>query len=573
MNDSFQPISTDTTLRQKTGSWKYLQPVYHNKAAPCRAGCPTGNDIPAIVDGMMRGKLDEALERLLWENPFPSITGRVCHHPCEASCNRTHYDVAVSIHQLERFLGDYGLQRNKQVRAIAPPKGKRVAVAGSGPAGLAAAYHLARLGYEVTVFEAQQEPGGVLRYGIPENRLPKEILRQELQKVYALGVRIRTGQRLGEDVSLEDLKHYDAVFLATGAGQGQALSIPGQELAGVLEGLEFLRTVNEGHAPQPGPRVCVIGGGNTAMDVARTALRLGKQVSVLYRRTRAQMPAIPDEVEEALAEGVQLHELVAPVRVLGSGAVTGVELVRMQLGAPDASGRRQPVPIENSNFRLQADAVITAIGEAADLSILRDKLLTGRNVLRVDQVGRTSDERVFAGGDLIDQPHTVVDAIASGKRAAMAIDLFLRGKDLSDALDELRVGQGTSLSMRRYALGTRDGETDLKAVVQYRDLNTDYFKASASTALPQRQAGAVEGDFSETVSGYNAGQALGEAERCFQCGLCTQCDNCLVFCPDLAILRAQDGQGYLVNYDYCKGCGICAFECPRQVIDMVRQGL
>jgi len=446
-----QPITLGSTLINKTGSWKYMRPVYHNKTAPCSSHCPVGNDIQGVMGLLVQRDVEGAWERLVWENPFPSITGRVCHHPCEAACNRTPFDEPLNIHHVERFLGDYGLKNRKAVAPLAAASGKRVAVVGSGPAGLASAYHLARLGYAVVVYESLPEPGGVLRYGIPENRLPKDILGQEVQRVRDLGVEIRCNAKVGTDVAFHALEAYDAVFLATGVGKSRKLGIPGEELSGVLSGLDFLERLNHGQHVELGDRVAVIGGGNTAIDVARSAIRLGKAVQILYRRSRQEMPAIVDEIEEALAEGVVLEPLLSPVRVHGRNhRVCELELQRMTLGEPDEGGRRRPLPVEHSNFRMPTDTVIAAIGERADLDFLPESLTENSSVVRVDQVGRTALEKVFAGGDIVDQPHTVVDAIASGKRAAMAIDMHLNGHDLVEVLKRIRVGTHGSLSMRRY---------------------------------------------------------------------------------------------------------------------------
>lgn len=571
------PVTLGTTRGNKTGSWKYLRPVYRDVTAPCREGCPNGNDIQAVMRLLADGDLDGAWTRLVTENPFPAVTGRVCHHPCETACNRGRFDEALAIHHIERFLGDYGLTRGKRVSPLRDAqKAERVAVVGAGPAGLAAAYHLARLGYEVTVFEAEAEPGGVLRYGIPSYRLPKEVLEGEIERITALGVRIRTRTRLGREVTWDELDD-DAVFVATGAGESRALNVPGEELEGVYQGLEFLKRLNTGGDVQIGERVAVIGGGNTAIDVARSAVRLGAHVQILYRRTREEMPAIPDEVEEALAEGVELHPLLAPLAIHGrEGRGHELELIRMELGEPDESGRRRPVPIEGSNHRIAFDTVITAIGERPDLSFMPAELGDRANVLHVNGVGRTPIENVFAGGDIVDQPHTVVDALASGKRAAMAIDRLFQGQDLSEALEGVRVGRKGALSMRQYLAGRESDGADPGRVADFEELNLSYFESSERVPMPRRSVRDFHGDFEELAQGYAEAMALAEASRCFNCGSCTECDNCLVFCPDFAVLRngmgTRVGQPYVVDYDYCKGCGICAYECPRGAIGLVREG-
>ncbi len=573
-------ITWDTTRVNKTGSWRYVRPVYRDKTPPCSAGCPAANDIERVLLRVACGDLEAAWERLVAENPFPAITGRVCHHPCEAACNRRQFDEPLAIREVERFVGDWGLRAGKRVRPLVERKsGHRVAVVGAGPAGLACAYHLARLGHKVTVFEANPEPGGVLRYGIPDYRLPKDVLKAELRKLDDLGVELVTNARVGRDVPWEELQQHDAIFVATGVWRSRRLNVPGEDLQGVLSGLEFLKALNSGQRVELGERVAVIGGGNTAMDVARSALRLGKRVLIAYRRTREEMPAIPEEIEEALAEGAELMELVAPVRVLEqNGRVAGIELQKMRLGEPDESGRRRPVPIEGSEFTLDVDTVITAIGEAPDFAGLPEELYQGQSVVPIDELGRAPLQKVFAGGDIVDQPHTVVDAIASGKRAAIAIDLFLKGRlnaGAREALQRSRVAQG-GLSMRRYLEDPEALMIDNAQTVEYDQLNTAYFRKAKRLTAMERPAEARVQDFAEVKLGFDADEATMEAERCFHCGVCNECDNCWVFCPDFAVQRDAsangDGRPYLIDYDYCKGCGICAHECPRHVIELVREG-
>jgi 2-oxoacid:acceptor oxidoreductase delta subunit (pyruvate/2-ketoisovalerate family) len=567
------PVTLGSTLYNKTGTWKYVRPIYQNKTAPCIEACPAGTDIEGYVALLSEGKINEAWQTILWENPFPAILGRVCYHPCESACNRLQFDEPLGIHNLERFVGEYGIDRDLSVRPLAKKKkNKRIAVVGSGPAGLAAAYFLARLGYPVTIFEAMPEPGGVLRYGIPEYRLPKEILDREIQRVRDLGVVIVTDARLGDNVSLDELHAFDAVFLATGAHRSRRLGIPGEELPGVLSGIEFLRKLNSGESVTVGEKVAVIGGGNTAMDAARSALRLGGKVTIVYRRSRKEMPAIEDEIEEALREGIELMTLAAPVRVLAEdGRVTGLECIRMRLGEPDDSGRRRPIPIEGSEFRLAVDTVIAAIGELADLSFAPGELAAENDLIPIDSSGATRLPGFFAGGDVVDQPRTVVNAVASGKRAAIAIDCYLKGDDAHAVLQGLRVGGLGSLSMRRYVEGNAE-QADPSQVVRFENLNLNYFEPLPRHPMPERDVAERVQGFDEVNLGYTVQEALAEAARCFNCGVCTQCDNCLVFCPDFAVQRDGSNGAYRIDYDYCKGCGICAYECPRDAITMVREG-
>ncbi|MFB6286301.1 MAG: NAD(P)-binding protein [Candidatus Bipolaricaulia bacterium] len=563
------PMTSGNTRGNKTGSWRFLRPIYRDATAACREGCPNANDVQSAMRLLADGDLDGAWQALVWDNPFPAITGRVCHHPCEDVCNRAKFDDALGIHSVERFLGDHALREAKRVPKLCEHQSTSVAVIGAGPAGLACAYHLARLGHGVTIYEADEEPGGVLRYGIPNYRLPKDILEGEIERVLDLGVRLVTGTRLGEDRPWEELADFDATFIATGLGRSRQLDVSGEDLQGVHDGLEFLRTLNTGGTIDVGDRVAVIGGGNTAMDVARSARRLGAEVDVFYRRSRDEMPAIADEIDEALEEDVEIHTLLSPVAIHGDDRVASIELVRMRLGEPDDSGRRRPIPIEGEAITREVDSVITAIGEGPDFSFMPETLQTTRNVITVDDIGRTRDPNVWAGGDVVEQPHTVVDALASGKRAAMAIDRTFDDADPSAIREEVRLGRADGLSMRRYVQGDSAG-VDPERVVEYDDVNPHYFPHKQRTPTTKRNGyHDLAGDFEEVELGFIDSFAQREANRCFNCGTCTECDNCFVFCPDLAVLRTGDPERpYRIDTGYCKGCGICAHECPRGAIEL-----
>jgi 2-oxoacid:acceptor oxidoreductase delta subunit (pyruvate/2-ketoisovalerate family) len=549
-------MSLGSTLYNKTGSWRYVRPIYRDKMSPCNQACPAGEDIVGYLQMVKKGQVEQALQRILEENPFPGVCGRVCPHPCESECNRAQLGGAIAIHAMERFLSDLPHARHlPRLQPTAPPESK-IAVIGSGPAGLSCAYQLARRGYEVTVFEALPVAGGMMRVGIPSYRLPREVLEAEIAAIASLGVDICTGVRLGGNLSFDDLHDYQAVFLAVGQHRSRKLDVPGEDADGVMPGLAFLCEINLGKDVRVGSRVAVVGGGNTAMDAARAAIRLGApEVTILYRRSRHEMPAVADEIEETEQEGIPIEFLTSPVEVLTEdGHVTGLRCVRMRLGAPDESGRRRPQPIAGSEYTLAADTVIPALGQEADLAFLDESLQMERGLILISNATLTSRQSVFAGGDAATGFGTVAHAIGSGKRAALAIDRHLRGEAL-DTFPSLE---------EQVRVAPREVDP---TVVHFEDINLAYFDEEPRTPQPQRNAAERIKDFAEVNQGFSESDAQREAERCFSCGTCNQCDTCWLFCPDVAIHRV-DHQGYEVNYDYCKGCGVCAEECPREAIVM-----
>lgn len=557
------PASIASTLYNKTGSWRYMRPVYRERTPPCNDACPAGEDIVAWLGLVADRRFAEAWEVLRQENPFPGVCGRVCPHPCEMQCNRERMGGAIAIHHAERFLADWAAAQGLAPTPQKPTRPEKVAVIGSGPAGLSCAYHLARRGYPVTVYEADPLPGGMLRTGIPAYRLPRDVLDREIAAIQALGVEIRTGRKLGADLSWDDLAGYAAVFLAVGQQLSRALGVPGEEAAGVLHGLVFLKRLNLGEKVEIGKRVAVIGGGNTAMDAARAARRLGSDVTVVYRRSRAEMPAIAEEVDEAEEEGVHFHFLAAPVQVLCEGGrVRGMRCVRMQLGEPDASGRRRPEPLPGSEFDLEADTIIPALGQEADLSCLPAGVTQEKGAIQIELCGRTAQERIYAGGDAATGFGTVTAAIGSGKRAALAIDRALRGEPH---------GEFPPLDRNVRAV-PRPMAPD---VVSFEELNRTHLHFAARPPERHRPVEERLRDFGESNPGLDEETIVAEGIRCFSCGTCNRCDNCLVFCPDISILRRGDWVTeypvypfFEVDYDYCKGCGICAAECPRRAITM-----
>jgi NADPH-dependent glutamate synthase beta subunit-like oxidoreductase len=541
------PFSRGTSEIFLTGHWSSKKPSWSEATSPCRQACPIGNDIARALSAASRGSLDEALGIFRENNPFPGVCGRVCYHPCEADCNRNELDKAVNIRGLERYLSDHGHVTPEPKLT----KEKRVAVVGSGPAGLSAAYHLVRSGYPVTVFEAMSEPGGMLMYGIPEYRLPKAILRKEIEYIAHLGAEIRTGVRVGKEISLRTLKEeFDAIFLAVGAHKGMAVE-------GTIEGIAFLRQVNSGQKIDLGKKVAVIGGGNTAIDCARAALRLGVQeVSIIYRRSRAEMPALSEDVECVEAEGVKIEFLATPKRI-ASGKI---ECLRVRLGSPDSSGRPQPMTVEGSEFSLSADTVIAAVGQAPEADFVADfgVSVDARGVITTSPSTGTNVAGVFAGGDGAGVRAFVADAVASGKKGALAIRCYLEGSDEGYEYERRRLGKGSSFSF-----DVPEG-IDLKEVITADKLN--YISIPYAQRNDNPETSATVSSFAEVLGGLDSGQAERESARCFKCGTCTQCDLCFLLCPDISIKR--DERGYTVDVDYCKGCGVCAATCPRHAIEM-----
>jgi len=566
----YLPISLASMAWNKTGNWRYLKPQFENKIPPCNEGCPAGQDIEGAMFLIGEGKVLEAWELFKEENPFPGVCGRVCFHPCESSCNRKDFDEAVSINALERFLADTASRQGKRLSLKRERRKEKIAVIGSGPAGLTCAYHLTRLGYGVTVFESLPVLGGMLRVGIPEYRLPKKTLEEEIDQILELGVKVEVNAHFGRDFLLSDLKEYQAIFLAMGSHRSKNLGIPGEKAEGVMSGVEFLKDINQGKEVRLGKRVAVIGGGNTAFDAARTALRLGAKPFILYRRTREEIPALAAEIMEAEEEGIEISYLVSPVRLMvENGKVSRLECLKNRLGPADEDGRRRPIEIKGSNFFLEVDQVIAAIGEEADLSALPKKIGWKENVILADERGATKQRGVFAGGDIIQQPRTVVHAIGSGKRAAIFIDCFLKGNQWEGLFDVLRIGERGSLSIKRYLQGEEERRPLSNKTVRLKDLNLDYFDYKKRKKMPKAQISKRLESFAEVNLGFSEETAREEAGRCFNCGVCNLCDNCYIFCPDVAIQKQDDSQ--VIDYDHCKGCGICVEECPRDALVLVEE--
>jgi 2-oxoacid:acceptor oxidoreductase delta subunit (pyruvate/2-ketoisovalerate family) len=550
----------------KTGAWRTQRPFYENKTPPCNAACPAGNDVVGFIQKITQDDFEGAWHLIREENPFPGTCGRVCFHPCETKCNRGSYDEPIAIHALERFAADFASQLPQKIEKISAQGRGKIAVIGSGPAGMSCAYHLAKLHYNVTVFESFTQTGGVLRMGIPSYRLPRNVLDREISNIEASGVEIRTGVPIGEKTKIEELKDYQAIFIATGAHRSRGLHIPGEKGKGIFSGLDLLKRINLDGKVRIGEKVAVIGGGNTAIDVARSVIRLGKKATILYRRSKEEMPAFEEEIVEALEEGVKIRYLVNPIRVQRKESLKRLECLRMKLGEKDEGGRRKPVPVPNSNFFTEADTVIVAAGEEIETSFLPKGVGKREGIVLTQMDGRTDVEGIFAGGDLASIQRTVAYAIGSGKKAAMAIDCYVKGNDSEEAIRQILIGEGPSLSIFRYL---HPGERPRNPhVVTFEELNMDYFEPAKKQRESKRLPKDRIKEFAEVTSGLTENAGVREAERCFSCGTCNECENCYIFCPDASILMKGEKISQQVDYDFCKGCGICFVECPRRAISL-----
>ncbi len=549
----------------KTGAWRNVTPHYVKRLPPCRSGCPVGNDIKGWLVAAGKGNWDEAARLLIAEQPLPSICGRVCYHPCETACNRGEFDGSVSIRSVERVLGDKIIEHNL-LPEVRSGNGGNILVIGSGPAGLSAAWMLALLGHSVEIHERADEPGGLLRYGIPAYRLPRNVLSKEINRLEKLGVTIRCGMNPQID-SIASLKNgFDALFLSPGAAGHRSSGIKGATQNSVLGAIEFLTQVSAGSAPDIGSKVLVIGGGNSAIDAARTALRIGSDVTILYRRTRSEMPAYHEEVEAALEEGVKIEFLISPVSLETDG-VQRLRCIHTKLGAPDDSGRRRPEPIVGSEFDLPVDMILDAVGEYPDITQLTTDNSEVEPIIDNDSWGRTELEGVFVGGDFIGGDRTVAHAIGSGKRSGMVIDQYLRGNS-SESLDEYLMGQNDAVTADGYI--NRANPYDRIKPVQFHNINMAYHPSISQIHETETAPNDRASNFNEIVEGLSYELAINEANRCFHCGECDDCGNCHVFCPDGAVVRDSVTNALSFDLEHCKGCGICEVECPRAAIEMVK---
>lgn len=558
-----------STEDNKTGSWRFLKPRYEEKTAPCSVACPAGEDIGRIEALTNQGMFKEAWETILRENPFPGVCGSVCYHPCEAVCNRGEFDEAVAINAMERFLADTARKNEfKPFLTNLSAKKEKIAVVGGGPSGLSAAYFLTLLGYNCDVFEAETEPGGVLRWGIPQYRLPLPVLERDISLIKDQGVQIKTGIHISKEFLKEAGESYNAVFIGCGYSRSRKLEIPGEDLEGIKDGRAFLNRIRHGERPRLDGLSVIIGGGNTAIDVARSVVRLGGTPLIAYRRRKQDMPAFPDEIELALDEGVVLKELVIPVSVVPDKGDYVVTLHHMKIMGEDDRGRALVEPDGNKTEEMRVKNIFKAIGEEAAESWC-DPPHKGEGIVTLNNSTldcRTGSAVLVFGGDLTNEIKSVVHAVASGKEAAIALDiLFREGLDTVESkIRDCLVGDGSFCSMEIYMKGPRFDRSS--HVVSYSEINADYFYLSQRITQPRLLREERLATFDEVNLKVSASMAIKETERCFNCGLCNQCDNCYLFCPDLSIVRDKTPQGRHINYDYCKGCGICVVECPRNAM-------
>lgn len=536
-----------------TGNWRSIRPVYRDKLPPCNNACGTNEKIQGYLDLVKRGKYLDAYALIKEDMPFPSVTGRVCYHPCETACNRGQYDEAISIRAVERFLGDLGQALQRDVVKPGKPNGKKVAVVGSGPAGHSAAYQLARLGYKVTILEKSPKAGGLNRGGIPDWVLPQHVLDREVERLIELGIAIKTNTEVGKDVSWDSLKKdYDAVVLAVGLTEPNSVRAEGENKQGVIYGLPFLRDIGMGTSKvKLGARVAVIGGGNTAIDCAREALRQGavEVTMITVEGNPKEMPCVPEDFHDMMEEGVELIHGRAMTAVLGNGKVEALQLYPAKFsGAINAS----PITINKdvAAEKFAVDNVIIAVGQHASLAWLPAEFKNERGTIKVDRFGRLGDTNFFAAGDIVQlgsgQPLMVVNAVGDGKRVAFNLDKALRGENLEP---------------RKIAIDV---------IVDLNRMNMTYFPHFPRVQQGMLNPTSRKKTQDEVILAFTEEQAVEEAGRCFSCGTCNACDNCYLVCPEPCIARSDRSNGlYKILVDYCKGCRVCIEECPTGCLEGV----
>ncbi len=553
-------LDPGSSLANKTGTWRTERPVYVDLLPPCNHACPAGENIQLWLNRAEEGGggYEAAWRQIMQDNPLPAIMGRVCYRPCETACNRAQVDSAVGINSVEGFLGDEAIRQGWTIPVTAPDSGRRVLVVGAGPSGLSAAYHLRLLGHQVTLRDTAPWAGGMMRFGIPAYRLPRDVLEAEVGRILAMGVTWEGGQTVTDIEAAMTDGGFDAAFLAVGAQHGKRADIPAGDSAKILDAVTLLHAVDGASPPLLGRRVAVYGGGNTAMDAARTARRLGAtDAVVVYRRTRDRMPAHEIEVEEAVEEGVRMMWLSTIARA-DEGSVT---IEKMKL---DETGFPQPT---GEFTTLDADTVVLALGQEAELSLLDG--VPGINiadgVVRVGPDLMTGHPGIFAGGDMVPAERTVTVGIGHGKRAAHSIDAWLRThQDGNEAVTPAAASQAAAVEPA--AGEPAAGELRLADASR---LNTWYYADAPASVRPQLEAARRITTFDEVTGGLDEKTAVYEARRCLSCGNCFECDNCFGVCPDNAVVKLGPGSRYEIDLDYCKGCGICVTECPCGAIEMI----
>ena len=531
-------LDVGSSLANRTGSWRTERPVYVDRLPPCNNACPAGENIQKWLYHAESGDYETAWRTLTQDNPLPAVMGRVCYHPCEGACNRAQIDEAVGINSVERFLGDTAIRNGW---TFAPPQtetGKRVLIVGAGPSGLSAAYQLRRIGHAIEIHEAGPFAGGMMRFGIPKYRLPRDVLDAEIKRITDLGVTLKLNSKVNRITDSMKAGKFDAAFLAVGAHIGKRAYIPAGSAAKILDAVSLLRSMEGEDRPLLGRRVVVYGGGNTAIDAARTAKRLGAtEAIIVYRRTRDRMPAHDFEVEEALQEGIMMKWL-STIKRMDEGVLTVEKMQLDEKGFPQPTGEFET---------LETDSLVLALGQDVDLSLLDEVpgLQIKDGVVQVDTNMMTGHAGIFAGGDMVPSERTVTVAVGHGKKAARHINAWLRGE--------------AYIAPERHELASID------------KMNSWYYADAPKTVRPMLEIVRRQSTFEEVQGGLDETNALYEARRCLSCGNCFECDNCYGVCPDNAVIKLGSGKRFRFNYDYCKGCGVCAQECPCGAIKMITE--
>jgi len=527
----------DLTREKRTGPVRTQRPLYADLLPPCNNACPAGENIQAWLAQAQAGNYKKAWETLIENNPLPAVHGRVCYHPCEDSCNRARLDNAVSIHAVERFLGDRANKKGWQVRPKGKPSGKRVLVVGAGPSGLSAAYHLTRLGHSVEIREAGPMAGGMMHFGIPAYRLPRDVLDTEIQRIVNMGVKLELNHKVEDLLAEKEQGAFDAAFVAIGAHLSKRIEIPARDAGKMLDAVSFLKDVEKGEAPKLGRRVAIYGGGNTAMDAARVAKRLGAtEALIIYRRDRDHMPAHGFEADEALEEGVKINWLRS-IKEIEQTTFT-VEVMEVgKDGRPQGTGRMET---------LEADALILALGQSTDTTMMQNisgvAFKTDGTVI-VDEHMMTGHAGLFAGGDMVPSERTVTIAVGHGKKAARHIDAWLRG--------------GEYVAPPKHELAG------------FEKLHLWYFTDAAQRPQGHLDITKRKTGFEEVVGGLGKKDALFEARRCLSCGNCFECNGCMGACPERAVIKLGRGKRYRIDYERCTGCATCFEQCPCHAIEMI----